>query len=175
MAGSPPKNPFHRLTNHRKTHVHAFVHNSSIRKPEPLATTVSGGCDTCSKQGGDQHHFVRVTRLSHLVRSFAAHTRRGAAVHTRPRLRHHTNPEKPTRSGLLSYGTLNAGQTPLTTDQKVGSSNLSGRAGQVPRFGGGSAGFGHESDAGRRRRKCLGTHKGTGRYTQRNQPLRGHR
>jgi hypothetical protein len=72
-------------------------------------------------------------------------------VHTRPRLRHHANPEKPTRSGLLSYETLNAGQATLTTDQKVGSSNLSGRAGQVPRFGGGSAGFGYESDAGRRR------------------------
>ena len=67
-------------------------------------------------------------------------------MHTRPRLRHHTNPEKPTRSGLLSHGTLNAGQATLTTDQKVGSSNLSGRAGQVPRFGGGLAGFGHESD-----------------------------
>ena len=57
-------------------------------------------------------------------------------MHTRPRLRHHANPEKPTRSGLLSYETLNAGQATLTTDQKVGSSNLSGRAGQVPRFGG---------------------------------------
>ena len=51
-------------------------------------------------------------------------------MHTRPRLRHHANPEKPTRSGLLSYETLNAGQATLTTDQKVGSSNLSGRAAQ---------------------------------------------
>ena len=52
MAGSPSKNPFHRLINHRKTQVHAFVHNSSNRKPEPLATTVSGRCDTCSKHRG---------------------------------------------------------------------------------------------------------------------------
>ena len=51
-------------------------------------------------------------------------------MHTRPRLRHHTNPKNPAKSRFLSRETLNAGQTTLTTDQKVGSSNLSGRAAQ---------------------------------------------
>ena len=66
-------------------------------------------------------------------------------MYTSPRLRHHANPKNPARSVVLSYETLNAGQTPLTTDQKVGSSNLSGRAGHVPCNRRGRAGFGRKS------------------------------
>ncbi len=66
-------------------------------------------------------------------------------------------------SGIDDYARSSSWIEHLTTDQKVGVRISPETLDRSPSLRRGSAGFGHESDAEQQRRKCLGTHNGTGR------------